>query len=87
MAYEIQHLQIGLWPEERSHGTGSGILYVHPLKSADGVVDIVKVVATAAPSTTDTFGIGSEWTNITAGAVKFYVKTAATTWTVVGSQS
>jgi hypothetical protein len=87
MAYDILHLQVGVWPEERTHGTGTGTLYVHTLKSADGVVDLVRVIAAAAPSTTDSFAIGSEWTNITAGSVKKYIKTADATWTVIGSQS
>jgi len=87
MAYIIEHLEIGVRKEVNSHGTGSGTLYVRKDFSQDGVVEIHHIVAAAAPSTTDTFNIGSTWINITAGAVKMYIKTAATTWTVVGSQS
>lgn len=73
--------------EMTTHGTGSGKIYVEHVKSADGVVDIVEVVSLVAPSNTDTFNIGSEWKCIAAGAVKKYIKTAASTWVVQGTQT
>lgn len=87
MAYNVFNLQLGPWKETHTHGTGSGDIYVCPMKSADGVVDCVMIYSAEAPSTTDTYNIGSLWVCITAGSVKMYVKTAATTWTVVGAQS
>ena len=83
MAYDVKPLVAAPAgkKEERTHGTGTGTLYVLPLKSEDGTVDIALSVSTATPSTTDTYAIGSLWILITAGLVDLYVKTAATTLT------
>jgi len=87
MAYEIKQLVMGVRPQETTNGTGTGILYVLPILSADGAVDVRLIIAEAAPSNKDTYGIGSLWIDITAGSVKLYIKTAETTWTVAGAQS
>ena len=90
MAYIIEELVWGVRPAEKTNGTGSDTLgAIALLSTPEGTdtVDIRLIVAEAAPSTTDTFNIGSLWINITAGSVKLYIKTASTTWTVVGAQS
>jgi len=74
----------------KTNGTGSGTLYVEEVFSADGVLKIHRVWASQAPSTTDTFAIGSEWTYITGLGTTVtlatkYLKTAAATWTLMGS--
>ena len=86
-AYTIKELVPGVRSAEKTNGTGSGILYVLPLLSNDTTIDIRFIVAEAAPSTTDTFNVGSLWIDITTGSVKMYIKTAATTWTVAGAQT
>ncbi len=91
--FDLVHLDRSVKVDGSKHnGTGSGTLYVQKLFSADAVVGIVLVVASQAPSTTDTFAIGSLWIYITglgttSTDAKLYIKTAATTWTVVGAQS
>jgi len=87
MAYTVKPLVIGNRRVEKEHGTGSGTLFVLPIYSGQGeiAVDIVFIVSEETPSTTDTYGIGSLWNDITNG--KLYIKTGATTWTVVGAQS
>ena len=87
MPYDIKYLQDGLRREMQSHGTGTGTLYVRGEYSDDGVVDLIRVVAKAAPSTFDTFNEGSTWVDITPGSVKEYIKTASGTWVVKGDQT
>lgn len=91
-AYDVKPFEDVYRNEEYIHGTGSGTIYVKRRRSPDGVVNLVDVIASQAPSTTDTYAIGSSWTYITglgttATDAKLYIKTAATTWTVVGAQS
>ncbi len=85
MAYTIKELAPVVRQNERTHGTGTGTLYVGGWKSADGVVDVAVIFSTETPSTTDTYGVGSQWTDLT--NKKIYIKTAATTWTLVASNT
>ena len=89
MAYDLVHLDRSVRVDgAKTNGTGSGTLAVMKLFTAQDAVPAVNlIVAAAAPSTTDTFSVGSLWINITAGAVKLYIKTAASTWVVVGAQT
>jgi hypothetical protein len=82
MAYNVEALILGVTGKRltTTNGTGTGTLYVLPITSADGAVNVAIIFADAAPSTTDTYGVGSLWVRFTAGAVVLYLKTAATTW-------
>jgi hypothetical protein len=78
MAYTVERVYRSQVREEQSNGTGTGTLYVEHIKSPDGVVDVAEIWSTDDPSTTDTYGIGSIWHNLTDGGL--FNKTAATTW-------
>lgn len=72
---------------EKTNGTGTGTLYVKWQRSEDGTFEKALIDAAQAPSTTDTFPVGSEWTYHSSSntvATK-YLKTGATTWTLMGS--
>lgn len=87
MAYVLKMLEETVRLESLANGTGTGTLYVRYFRSQDGTVDCALIFSTSAPSTTDTFNIGSLWVCIVASGVKAYIKTAAGTWTVIGAQS
>jgi len=87
MAYVVKMLEMLVRKETDSNGTGTGTLYVGGFKSADGTVDCALIFSAEAPSTTDSYNIGSLWICITAGSVKISIKTASTTWTAVSSNT
>lgn len=93
--------QLPLWTVSSNVDVGENAYYAFPAgtvymaleaKDSNGTVRKKLLIdyygsATFATSNYNNAPLGSLLQDNTAGAVKLYIKTAATTWTVVGAQS